>query len=112
MANIVMSPEAEGDLMRIGDYIARQQKSPRTALNIVRKIKTRINELKEFPLIGTPLSAVVAVDSDYRFLGCGSYLAFYRFVNGVVLIDRILHGRQNYVAILLGNIWEENEDEF
>ena len=96
MANIVISPESERDLERIGDYIARQSGTPKIALNIIRKIKTRIYELENFPLIGTPLSAVVAADTDYRFIGCGSYLAFYRFENNNVLIDRILHGRQDY----------------
>jgi len=109
MANVVMSPESERDLERIGDYIVIQLKSPKTALNTIREIKARINQLEEFPLIGTPLSAIVAVDTDYRFLGCGSYLAFYRFKNDTILIDRILHGRQNYVAVLLGNIQEEHE---
>ena len=112
MAKVVMSPESEGDLMRIVDYIARQQGSPRTVLAIIRKIKTRIKELEDFPLIGTSLSAVVAIDTDYRFLGCGSYLAFYRYADNVVWIDRILHSRQNYIAILLGDIREGQDDDF
>jgi plasmid stabilization system protein ParE len=104
-----MSPEAEADLVKIGDYIARRRGSPKTALNTIRKIKARIDELEDFPLIGKPLSAVVSTDTDYRFLGCGSYLAFYRYENDSVFIDRILHGRQDYVSILLGNI-DESED--
>jgi len=102
-----MSPESERDLMRLGDYITQQFKSHKTALNTIRKIKARINELERFPLTGKPLSAIVAVDTDYRLLGCGSYLAFYRFENDMVLIDRILHGRQDYVTILLGKIEED-----
>ena len=104
MANIVMSPEAEKDLERVGDYIARQSGSVKIAINTIRKIRARIYELEDFPLIGTPLSALVAVDTDYRFLGCGNYLAFYRSQNGSVLIDRILNGRQDYISILLGDI--------
>ena len=46
-------------------------------------------------------------DTDYRLLGCGSYLAFYRFENDMVLIDRILHGRQDYITILLGKTEED-----
>ena len=111
MANIVMSPEAERDLVRLGDYIAGQLKNPKAALNTVRKIKSRINMLTEFPLIGTSLAAVVSVDTDYRFLGSGSYLAFYRYENDNVLIDRILHGRQDYVSILLGDVQREYEDD-
>lgn len=112
MANVILSPEAEKDLVKIGDYIARQSGRPKTALNTIHKIKARIDELKDFPLIGTPLSAVVAVDTDYRFLGCGNYLAFYRYKNGAVLIDRMLHGRQDYISILLGDVPEEFDDDF
>ena len=109
MARIVMSEEAVRDLEQIGDYIAQYHKSPKTALSTIRKIKTRISELEVFPLIGTPLSAVVAVATDYRFLGCGSYLAFYRLQNGNVLIDRILHGRQDYISILLKDVMEQDD---
>ena len=101
-----MSPEAENDLERIGDYIARQSGSFKTALNTIRKIKDRINDLKKFPLIGKRLSSIITIDTDYRFLGCGSYLAFYRYNNDDVFIDRILHGRQDYISILLGDIQE------
>ena len=108
MDNVVMSPEAESDLERIGDYIARQSGSPKTALSIILKIRTRIDELKEFPLIGKQLSSIIAADTDYRFLGCGSYLAFYRYHNGEVLIDRILHGRQDYITILLRDMTDND----
>jgi len=107
MANVFMSKEATMDLEQIGDYIAHQLKSPKSAHNTILKIKDRIEKLEDFPLIGTPLSAIVATNIDYRFLGCGSYLAFYRYINGDVFIDRILHGRQDYISILLGDIQED-----
>jgi len=107
MANVVISPKAEKDLEQIGDYIARQSKSLKIALNTIQKIKTRINDLKNFPLIGKPLSSIITVDTDYRFLGCGSYLMFYRYHNDDALIDRILHGRQDYIAILFGDLTDE-----
>jgi len=109
MANIFMSVEAERDLEQIGDYIAKQFKSPKTALNTMRKIKMRINELEDFPLIGTPVSSIIAVDTDYGFLGCGSYLTFYHTQNGNVLIDRVFHVRQDYITILLGDIVEDEQ---
>jgi len=107
MANIFMSEKAVRDLEQIGDYIAHQFKSQKLAHNAIRKIQERISQLEYFPLIGTPLSAIVATKTDYRYLGCGSYLAFYRSHNDDVLIDRILHVRQDYVSILIGDIQEE-----
>ena len=95
-----------------GDTALWQQNSPKTALTTIRKIKARIKELEDFPLIGTSLSAVVSIDTDYRFLGCGSYLAFYRYSDNLVSIDRILHSKQNYIAIMLGDISEEMGNDF
>ena len=101
MANIFMSRGSIKDLEKIRDYIVYQFKSPGSSRNVISKIKERIDILKDFPLIGSPLSAVVAIDTDYRFLNCGNYLAFYRHVNGDVFIDRILHSRQDYITILI-----------
>ena len=112
MVNVVMSPEAESDLERISDYIARKSGNSKTALNVIRKIKKRIDELNEFPLIGKLLSSLISVDTDYRFLGCGNYLAFYHYHNNDVLIDRILYGRQDYMSILFGDVQGEYDDDF
>jgi len=108
MANVFMSEEAIRDFEQIGDYIARHFRSPKSALNTIRKIQERISKLEDFPLIRTPLSAIVAIKTDYRFLGYRSYLAFYRPQNDDVLIDRILHRRQDYVSVLLGDFPEED----
>ena len=37
----------------------------------------------------------------YRYLVCGSYLAFYHVHNEEVIVDRILYGRRDYLSILL-----------
>jgi len=108
VANVFMSVEAERDLEQIGDYIAEQLKSPKAALNTIMKIKDSINKLADFPLIGKPLASMANVDTDYRFIVCGNYLAFYRPQNGNVYIDRILYGRRDYLTILFGNL--ENDD--
>ena len=103
MANIVMSEEAERDLEQIGDYIAEQLKSPKAALNTLRKMKVSIDKLTYFPLIGAPLSANINIDTDYRFIGSGNYLVFYRFKDNNIFIDRILYGRRDYITILFGD---------
>ena len=76
MVNIVMSPEAENDLVLIGDYITHKLMNPKNAIKTIRNIKNRIDVLVDFPLIGTPLTAIVTYDTDYRFLGSGSYVYF------------------------------------
>ena len=110
MTKISYSQAAIRDLEQIGDYIKKELKSPQAALNTVSKIQDSIDKLADFPLIGAPLSAIVEADTDYRFLVSGNYLAFYRPQAGKILIDRILHSRQNYLAILFGNLPQDETE--
>jgi addiction module RelE/StbE family toxin len=104
VAKISYSNAAKRDLEQIGDYIAEQLKSPQAALNTVNKIETKIDTLADFPLIGAPLSSIYDMATDYRFLVCGNYLAFYRPQDDIVLIERILHGKRDYFAVLFGEL--------
>jgi addiction module RelE/StbE family toxin len=106
VVEIVYSPKAKEDLEQIGDYIAETLKSPLAALNIVRKIQHSINQLSEFPKIGSSLSSVTYVDFGYRFLVCGNYLVFYHNRTTSVHIDRILYSRRDYFSILFGSLDE------
>ncbi|MCL2225014.1 MAG: type II toxin-antitoxin system RelE/ParE family toxin [Defluviitaleaceae bacterium] len=108
MSRIVMSNESERDLLQIGDYIAEKLKSRRSALTTIRGIRQAIDKLEDFPLIGTPLSAVAGIDTDYRFVGHGNYLAFYRQKDGKVYVDRVLYSRRDYITILLGDLPDED----
>ena len=107
MKKINYSGAAIIDLEQIGDYIAQQLKNPQAALNTVNKIQDAIDKLANFPLIGAPLSSIYEINTDYRFLVCGNYLAFYRLLESEVLIDRILYGRRDYLVILFGESPQE-----
>jgi plasmid stabilization system protein ParE len=50
------------------------------------------------------VSSIYETAVGYRFLACGNYLAFYRQQDNDVLIDRILYGRRDYLAILFGDL--------
>lgn len=100
MAKIKYSATAIQDLEQIGDYIANTLKSPMAALNTVGKIQNSVDKLADFPLIGSPLSFTIGMETDYRFLVCGNYLVFYRAQVDSVYIDRVLYGRRDYMAIL------------
>ena len=104
VAKIRYSKAAIRDLEQIGDYIADELKKTHAALNMVNKIQDAIDKLADFPLIGTPLSSKVEIDTDYRFLICGSYLAFYRLQENDVFVDRILYGKRDYIVILFGDL--------
>jgi plasmid stabilization system protein ParE len=100
VADVRYSISAIRDLDQIGDYIAEDLKSPLAALSTVNKIQGTISDLADFPLLGAPLSSIVDVDTDYRFLVCGNYLVFYHTQADDVLIDRVLYDRRDYLSIL------------
>ena len=110
MNKLHYAPEAKNDLADIKEYISGELASPIAAKNTVSRITKRIRNLERFSDMGTPLSSIVGIDTDYRFLVCGHYLAFYRTEGNNVYINRVLYGKRDYVAILFGDL-PENEPE-
>jgi addiction module RelE/StbE family toxin len=107
MNKLRYSPEALNDLDVICTYIFEELQNPTAAQKIVDGILDAVEKLKEFSEMGTQLSSITDVESDYRFLVCGNYLAFYRVTGSEVSIDRILYGRRDYLRILFGNLSEK-----
>jgi addiction module RelE/StbE family toxin len=108
MNKLAISPQARKDLEGIKTYISEELENPIAAVNVVSRITKKIKLLKNTPGIGAPLLSKVPFETDYRFLVCGNYLAFYRYEEKTVFIDRVLYGRRNYVKILFPEI-ENNE---
>lgn len=102
MAEIKFSPEAIADLQQAKAYITEELCNEQAAAGTVAKITKRIRLLANFPESGAPLSSIVDFETDYRFLVCGNYTAFYRMENQRVNIVRVLYGRRNFMQILLG----------
>lgn len=102
MAEIKFSPESLRDLREISEYISQELENPLAADNTIRKIIERINTLSDFPNIGNPISSVINIETNYRYLVCENYLSFYRVENDTVYIVRVLYGGRNYIEILFG----------
>lgn len=100
MIEIRFSPDALADLQQIKNYIADDLQNETAAENTIRTIMDRIRQLIDFPDMGAPLSSVAQTQSDYRYLICGSYTAFYRRDEDVVSIIRVLYGRRDYIRVL------------
>jgi len=100
VASIRYSPDAISDLDQISDYIEQELSSPIAAINTIDKIQNTIDNLSAFPLMGPLLSSIADLDTDYRFLVCGLYIAFYRTDEKHVFIDRIIYGKRDYIAVL------------
>ena len=106
MLKPVLSAEARRDLKNIQDFIADKQESPQTALRVIENILDRIERLLSFPGSGTLLSPKVNFQTNYRYVRAAAYLIFYRHENNQIFVDRIIHGKRNYLAIL----FPESED--
>ena len=103
MSNLHLSHEAQNDLAEIKDYIAEDLENPQAAIATVSKITKAIRMLRDYALLGTPLSSITDVDSNYRFLVSGNYMVFYRANGSDVYIDRVLYGRRDYMRVLFEN---------
>ena len=102
MAEIRFSPEALADLKGIKAYIEKELLNEQAAADTIADIMKHIRQLSGFPESGAPLSSVIQLDTNYRYLSCGSYTVFYRYENGIAFIDRVLYGRRDYMRILFG----------
>jgi addiction module RelE/StbE family toxin len=110
MNKLLISPEAREDLEGIKAYIHDELENPTAAINVISRITKSLKKLKDMPGIGPCLSLKVPFETGYRFLVCGNYLAFYRYEDKTVFVDRILYGRRDYVKILFPKIEQEQGD--
>ena len=100
MPKVVLSADAKRDLKGIQEYIADEQESPRAALRVIEKILDRIENLLIFPDTGTLLSPKVNFQTNYRYTRAAGYLIFYRHEYDQIFIDRIIHGKRDFIAVL------------
>lgn len=110
MAELQISPKAQKDLQGIKIYITDELDNPVAAQNTVVKITKAIRRLIDYPNSGAPLSSIIDIKTEYRFLVCENHLAFYRYDDGTVFVTRILYGRRNYMQILFGQLLEDAEN--
>lgn len=93
---VVLTAEAFGDLERIGDYIARD--NPVRARSFVQELIEKARQLGDLPQ-GFPLVPRYA-HLGVRRRAHGSYLIFYRVEPDQVTVIHVLHGAQDYEALL------------
>lgn len=89
---------ATADLHEIKSYIAED--SIDAATKVVKEIIEKIESLAEFPEIGTMLMYKIRLKSKYRYVICNQYLIFYIYEDDIVSIQRILHGKRDYMKLL------------
>jgi len=97
-----ITPAAKNDLKDIKTYISDILLNPCAATNTVKRITKSLHSLTDFPAMGAPLYSIADVETDYRFLVCGNYTAFYRYDNNFVYVIRVLYNRRDFMKILFG----------
>ena len=110
MAEIVVSPLAKADMQEIADYVGREKHNPGAAARLIRRFREEMDSLREFPESGAPLLPQGKERCRYRFLVCGNYIIFYHTDRVTVMVDRVLYGRRDYLALLFGDVLVD-EDE-
>ncbi|MCL2425916.1 MAG: type II toxin-antitoxin system RelE/ParE family toxin [Oscillospiraceae bacterium] len=110
MNNIQYSHESLIDLNDIKKHISEELDSPVAAKNTIEKITRKIRKLEDFPEMGAPLSSIVDIETDYRFLVCNNYLVFYRVDKTEVLIIRVVYGGRDYLSLLFREQSKDDEE--
>jgi plasmid stabilization system protein ParE len=93
---VTITAEAIGDLEAIGDYIARD--NPDRAVSFVGELREKCLGLAEFPGRFPHVARYEAQGIRRRVHG--NYLIFYRVEPEQVVVLHVLHGAQDYAAIL------------
>jgi toxin ParE1/3/4 len=93
---VAISAEAERDLEAIGDYIARD--NPDRAISYIRELRAKCLALADLPH-GFPLVPRYEMQGIRRRVH-GQHLIFYRVDADKIIILHVVHGAQDYAAIL------------
>jgi toxin ParE1/3/4 len=96
--NVELLPAAYADLDEIFDYIMAD--SPQAATATLDNIMNSLRQLEDFPQSGVPLTERSMRKFNFKMVIINPHIAFYRFIDGKVIIYRILHCARNYAHLL------------
>ena len=96
MSRFVLTPAAEGDLLKIIEYL--EGDNPNAVLKVVDALDQAMQRLAESPGIGHVRPDLT--DEDVRFWPVFTYLVVYRPETKPLEIVRVLHGKRDVERIL------------
>ena len=103
---IYLAP-AERDLRRLKEFLITSEVSENRANEIIKDIVLKIGALKRNPLVGFSIGGKYGINTPYRGLICGKYIAIYQVLKSgtkkQIEIRRIYHCREDYIAQLLSS---------
>lgn len=94
------TPAAVDDMDEIFSYISHDNVA--AAEKLLKNLNTKISDLADFSYLGSVLSEekYTLIERSYRFIVVHPYLIFYRIMDDLIVIHRILHGRRDYLREL------------
>lgn len=99
---IFFSTESVRDLDEMKQYITIETGDEEIAVNNILSILSSIDRLQDFPELGVEVNQIAKVKLKYRYLITNNYMVFYRINGNEIFVDRILHGKRDYLRILFG----------
>lgn len=97
--SIKYSPIALRDLDRVKSEVFEASKDQNITSRYMNDLLDKIEAKRDFPLSGSPLY-YKNLFTGYYIVIFKSYLAFYRFDNNTIYVDRILYGKSDYIRTL------------
>ncbi|MFM9971915.1 MAG: type II toxin-antitoxin system RelE/ParE family toxin [Burkholderiales bacterium] len=94
MAAVTFSPKSRQDLLDIGDFIAKDSRA--NARRFVGKLMEQCQRIGIAPL---GYAGREDLAPDLRMAALDKYVVFFRVIDDVVRIERVIHGARNLPAI-------------
>lgn len=89
---LIVTPAADDDLTDIWLYIADENKNEAAADNVIRRINKTFDSLRGMPMMG---KARDELHPGIRSFPVGSHIIFYRIIETVIEIVRVLSARMD-----------------
>lgn len=100
--NIIITPDAEADLIEIRNYIADSLLAPDTALNCIRAIRSKISKLEYMASSIAPVSHEPWHTRGVRRVSVKNFYIYYRpdDSSGNVYILNIIYAKRDQLKML------------
>lgn len=94
--NIIVLPEAESDIDSIYVYIADILKNLKAADDFLDELEKKLTAVLSYP----ESCSFDSLEPEYRFMLIGNYKLFYRYINGDIVVFRVLYAMSNYTKAM------------
>lgn len=99
VAHIKYSPKALLDLNQVFLEVYQASKDEGITNKYINELLDKINDISSFIESSSPLN-YKELFTGYRFIVYKSYIAFYRYEDNTIFVDRILYIKRDYFNIL------------